>query len=477
MQHTSRRTLHRVSKIAAAGLSLGVVAAFGLATPASAAPGAAGAYVSSSKATLIHVSALNGQALGLGSAPLVDLDIATAGSAINSAATPQSTSSAQFLKLSLAGQKVLDIPELDLAQIGTAALQANPQPVLKATPALTRPLMNMGPGSMLVGAAGLPSLDSLANLDAVNNVTGVAGLAGVSPLQGLAPLGQNALSLDSFTALPIGAGLVPTGLLPGGLNTSMFEIPSLLNAKSQTELVKVAGQNGSGLLSTSSVSLAEAVLFKGTAQQLTVKIISRPTLTVMAAGSRKSTVEYSSPILEIIDASGKSTRLDAPDEVFEAPLAGAGALGSLTSGLPQLPLNSLLGGAALGNAAGVGSVKISIGHLDKKITKNSVTARAATFRVEIGDVLHLAVGDLNTVAQVPTGGIGGESPEPTATDDGDGGDDGDDGGDGGDNGNGGGNGDGGGLPVTGTSLTLILGAGAAMVVLGMLARRFARRLH
>ncbi len=106
-------------------------------------------------------------------------------------------------------------------------------------------------------------------------------------------------------------------------------------------------------------------------------------------------------------------------------------------------------------------LRLSLGHVEKRVTPTSVSAKAATLRLEVldlpqtGKLLDVAIGDLRATAQVPPGGLlPPTTPTPKPSE--------------------GGNA-GGSLPVTGASLPLILGAGVGLLLLGRFAMVLARR--
>jgi hypothetical protein len=246
----------------------------------------------------------------------------------------------------------------------------------------------------------------------------------------------------------------------------------------------------------------------------------------------------------VVDAKGNTHRIDAPDEVVEIPLAtvpdlpgpiGGAAVppngfdltavpgtgpahsrsalpgGTAVPALPSVPgAGDLPGGTPAGDAAGgAGSagaarkrslLRLSLGELTQRTSARSVTADAATIRLDVltltgGPLLSIRIGELHAAATAPTDGVPSSGapaspgtgapaepagPDPAST--------------GGDPAGGSGSpntgranapeelpqpgtgaASGGSLPVTGTSLGLVLAAGVALVLLGRLAVLLARR--
>ena len=480
MHQRSRRRLTRAT--AASFVATVAAASAGVAAPVYADSGAvpAPAYSASSTASLVRIAALDAAPLGIqrGNA-LVDLKIATAGSAVNSKGKPQTSTGAAYLDGSLLGQKLPDVPQTWVRQ-QAAPDNANPNQV------------QVAPLDLKLAKVGLGRLRAHARW---NHRT-------IRPTKPV-PLTESAGAIANLTVLP-GAGL-PTAV--PFIGASVLDLPHTAFAQSKTNIVKVHGQRGLGVTSTARVSAAQLTLFRGSPQQHTIKIISPPTLIATAAGTQHSSVKYTSPIIEITDARGRILdRIDAPDEVFEIPLAGTPDLPGLKShqpkpkaagpkpavpGLPvpKLPevlpgqptapdlpgLEDLLPGLGIGGGgmampkAAPGKhgalLRLSLGHLEKKVTATTVSGKAATLRLEVLDLpgtaklLDVSIGDLRASAQVPPGGLlppATPKPQPTPSQGGDAG---------------------GSLPVTGSSLTLVLGAGIGLLLLGRLAMVLARRVN
>ncbi len=458
MSLRSRRPRPGLPRLTAAGFVVAIVAAsVGIAAPASANP--APAYSAASSATLVHVDVLSGTALGaLNGASLADVKVSHAASGVNSAGSPQSRSEAAILKAALAGNTVLELPKNSIAQ---TAAPDNPAATELDVLALDLGLLKVGVGELKSSARWN---------DGTAKPTG--------PVQ----LTNSAAGIASVVAIP-GVGL-PVAVPAVGASVLETKVGY---SHSKTGIVEVNGQDGLGVRALARTSLLDLTLFKGTAQEIRIEVISPPTLTATATGTDKSSVTYSSPLVKIT-AAGQSKTLDTPDKVFEIPLAGLApglpALPNVTKAAPALPavpgapdvqglLCGLLpcdaaGGAGIAPAApakkGAALLRLSLGHLDKTVTPTSVSGEAATLRLEVldipgtGKLLDVAIGELKASATAPAGGIVPDgSPSPSAS-------------------NGGGNGDGE-LPVTGTSLTLLLAGGVGMLVLGRFAMVWARRFQ
>ncbi len=506
-----QRSRRRLSRATSTGFAVALVAASaGIGTAAQAAP-AGPVYSASSSASLIRVIALDATPLGAQRAALADLKVATAGSTVDSKGAPQTSTGAAYVDGSVLGQKLPDVPRSAIRQ------QAAPDNVHPAV------LQNQ-PIDLALARVGLGQLRAHARWH-----------AGTANPTRPAKLTEAAGAVANLTVIP-GAGLpapVPY------IGSSVLDLPHTAYAQSKTDIVKVHGQRGLGVTSHARISAAQLTVFRGSPQQHTIRIISPPTLTATAAGTHRSSVHYTSPIVEIVDARGRTLhRLDAPDQVIEIPLGAAPDLstakkpkaapvapalplpGPKLPGVPATPLpevpvpggNGLSGllpdlglgsggggsgasgpygagsagagsaGAASAGASSAGAssagagfaagggggghgalLRLSIGHVTKSVTATSVSAKAATLRLEVldtpqtGKLLDVAIGDLRAAAKVPPGGLLPPQPSPSPSAAGKGG------------------ADGGKLPVTGSSLTMFLVAGIGLVVMGRLAMVAARR--
>ena len=473
-----QRSRQRLSRATSTGFAVAVVAASaGIGAPAYASL-VAPAYSASSSASLIRVTALDATPLGAQRGALADLKVPTAGSTVNSKGAVQTSTGAAYLDASLLGQKLPEVPQTALGQ-QAAPDNAHPS-VIQAAPTDLK-LARVGPGQLRAHAR---------------------WHAGTTNPTKPAQLTEAAGAIANLTVIP-GTDLPAPVPFVGA---SVLDLPHTALAQSRTDIVKVHGQRGLGVTSLARVSAAQLTIFRGTPQQHTIKIISPPTLTATATGTHRSSVQYTSPIVEVVDAQGRKLhRLDAPDEVFEVPLGATPDLPGLKSAqpkaapakpgvLPAVPapkppggvvpsqpktpvpgLGDLLPDLGLGGGGMVGTtsparagtlLRLSLGHVDKTVTATSVDAKAATLRLEVldlpqtGTLLDLAIGDLRAAANVPPGGLvppTTPAPQPAPYEGGKAG------------------GDSGELPVTGASLTLVLGAGVGLLLLGRFAIVAARR--
>jgi hypothetical protein len=476
MRHRSRRLRPALPALAATGLTLGLagIGSAGVAGPVSAED--TPRYSANASAALVQLSALQTTPLGLRSLDLngrgldphslINLRVATSDSKVNSHHRPETRAEAEYLDTSLLGQRIA----LPNATIGQSAGPDNPRPAQIPARAIDLGLVKVGTGKLSAHARW-------------NAETALP--------QGPADLTESSESIANLS-------LLPSPRLGGLGGTALVEIPHIAASRTATELVKVSPEN-LGVQSLAQVSATDIVLFRGTPLQKTIRVISPPSLRVVAAGNSKSFVDYTSPLVEIVDARGRSQRLETPNAVVSIPLPGillgatpipTGPAGRVVDGAPDILCSLLCAPEERDRRqrcddpcepprTSPALLRVSLGAVQKWITAQDVRAKAATLRVEVlstpsSRLLDLGVGQLEASARVPEGGIHLDDPEPEpsaspsttvspiatpspavspslAS------------------------GGGGGLPVTGASLPYILGAGLAALVLGSLAILRARR--
>jgi LPXTG-motif cell wall-anchored protein len=527
MRQRPRRSLTRA---AAAGFAL---TAAGVSTAASL-PAFAGQpaprYSADSSADLIRIAAIDGLPLAV-NGRLADVRVAASRCSTSTDRPLKGFAESTHVSATIAGQHASELPR------NTASQSAGPD---HRSPQLADgPTLNLG-----LARLGLGRLRAHARWN-----------AGLARPAGPAMLTESAGAIASFTLLPAAGLPVPVPFL----GTSAASIHKTGYSQCRNNLVTVAGQTGLGVSASARTSATTITLFGGTPQQHTLRVISPPSLTVVAAGTSRSSVRYIAPIVEVIDVKGNVQRIDAPDQSIDIPLttvptlpggpspsggfdltaipgvgsalagknvlpvpgglpAGAQSLGTapalppipgtqdLTGTLPTGALGGGGGGAATqaGSAAKPALVRVSLGELVERTSPTSVTADATTIRVDVltlnasGPLVSMRLGVLHAASTAPadgiqpTGGTVTAESTPDATEAG--GPDGETPGGGGDPDGlsgtpnpgsasaagdpsqpGVGSADSSSLPVTGTSLSLVLAAGVGLVLAGRLAVLVARR--
>ncbi|MBB4690090.1 hypothetical protein [Paractinoplanes abujensis] len=200
---------------------------------------------------------------------------------------------------------------------------------------------------------------------------------------GTGPLTRSATMLAGAQLLG-GGGTIPAirAMRPAGAGepTSLLKLGPTGSARSGTDLVRKKGRLA--VTAGAGVALSDVTLFAGTPQQVSIKVVTQPALTVTATGfPAHDEVDYRPAVLEVTAAGRPAATLDARD-------AGVGVelLGGLTS-------SSLL------------TAKISLGSVRQDKTGDAVRAEAAAVRVEVmtggAHLLDVALGHLYAEASAP----------------------------------------------------------------------------
>ncbi|WP_328467537.1 hypothetical protein OHA21_49325 [Actinoplanes sp. NBC_00393] len=165
--------------------------------------------------------------------------------------------------------------------------------------------------------------------------------------------------------------------------TSLLRVGPTGSTQSATDLVPLRGGR-IGVRSGAGVALGDLSLFAGTPQEVSIKVVTQPTLEVTAGGDRAhSKVDYRPAVLEISTGGKKvSTLKDAGADV------SLSLLGRITERQPS----------AL-------AVRLSLGKVRSEFRGRQVGAEASTLRLEvkIGRVhlLDVALGHLSVAACAP----------------------------------------------------------------------------
>lgn len=344
------------SGAAAIAITAGACTALLPAGTVQAAPDCTARFTASARADVLRLRALDLPVLR--DRPVVDLRLASATGAVDSASAQPAVAAAHLSELAVLG---LDPGELAVSRsVATTAGSPGPQE--------TRLLAVDAPG-LLDAEAGRLNSDATWRQDYRCGRTG--------------PLTRSATSLGSVTLLPVGGGAVSAGGADGtDAGTSLLRVRSAGASQAFTELIRLPG-NRVGVAAGAGSSLAEVSLFEGTAAEVSVKVVSQPRLLAVAGGARaRSLVDYRPAVLEVTAAGSPVASLSAEkvstDVYVNASLRG------------RAPARSLL------------SVRVSIGELGRTVTGTAVSAEAATMRVQLllgkAVILDTSLGHLSAAA-------------------------------------------------------------------------------
>jgi hypothetical protein len=282
------------------------------AAPAAATPSApacpSGAFTGSAAADLLRLTLLDLRPLGVKLSPVADVRLAPTRSGM-SASPAQTAAAARYLDANVAG--LVGVPT------STAYQQAPPAPPTDG--ARVSPV-GVDLGVLRVGSG---DLRARANWQAGYR-------CGTT-------IGQTASS---------SATLADATVLPGAGGRSLLRLPNNLNTATATGLLaqdkRVASSAGAA------AGVADLRLFEGTAGQIQVQVITEPTLTVVAGGTKaNSSVQYTSPVLKVTLPGGQVQKLDSPGAHLDLALppsaadAASAAGAARTEGLPMLAGNPL----------------------------------------------------------------------------------------------------------------------------------------
>ncbi|MGH3861728.1 hypothetical protein [Actinokineospora sp.] len=266
-------------------------------------------------------------------------------------------------------------------------------------------------GTDLTGVFDAPNLDANADKAIIDGIKGLAG-----PLSTLGGVlgGQGAKTAD-------GKG-------------SLLSLPNTLSARSVVRLVPIPGSANKAVQSTSTLQVAAVKLLAGTPYEVSINVVSQPTLQVTSTGDEKtSTVKYTAPVLEVVQGGKSLGKLDAANPKMDLPI------GIPLPGAPSMPGADKLPiiGGLLGNGKGaqeaiagglqkldLGVIRLSVANLTQKGENATqpfkgyqlgATARMLDLQVLPTDALGLpnlpsalaqiSLGEQIARAFAPTGGV------------------------------------------------------------------------
>jgi hypothetical protein len=221
------------------------------------------------------------------------------------------------------------------------------------------------------------------------------------------------------------------GALSGGAKPaadgagSLVSLPNTLSARSVVRLVDIPGSENKAVQSTSTMQVAALKLLAGTPFEITIRVVSQPTLQVTSTGDEKtSTVRYTAPVLAVEQGGKVIGQLDAANPKFDIPVGIP-----LAPGAPSLPIigDLLANGQKVTQALqrlDLGVIRLGVAQLDERGTPMTspfagyqlgATARMLDLQVLPTQALGLpnlpsalaqvALGEQIARAYAPTGGV------------------------------------------------------------------------
>lgn len=237
----------------------------------------------------------------------------------------------------------------------------------------------LGPCVGTIADAGT-ELASLSVLNAIPTLPNVLDLTGKLNAPNLDANGNQAI-IDGLKKL---AGPLSTlgGVLAGPGNTggtgSLLSLPNVMSVRSTVQLVDIPGSANKAVRSTSTMQAAAIKLLAGTPFELSINVVSQPTLQVTSTGDEKtSTVSYTAPVLEVVQGGKSLGRLDAANPKLDIPI------GIPLPGVPaagNLPIigDLLASGQPLADAVSQGLRKLDLGVLRLSIAQLAQKSQAMT---------------------------------------------------------------------------------------------------
>ncbi|MFC4854448.1 hypothetical protein [Actinophytocola glycyrrhizae] len=270
---------------------------------------------------------------------------------------------------------------------------------------------------------------SLSLLNAIPTLPSTPDLTGVFDAPELDANADQAV-IDGLKRL---AGPLSTlgGALSGGAKPtadgagSLVSLPNTLSARSTVRLVDIPGSPNKAVQSTSTMQVAALKLLAGTPFEVTIRVVSQPTLQVTSTGDEKtSTVKYTAPVLAVEQGGKVLGQLDAANPKFDIPVGIP-----LAPDAPSLPIiGDLLANGQKATQAlqrlDLGVIRLGVAQLDQRGTAMTTpfegfqlgaTARMLDVQVLPTQALGLpnlpsalaqvALGEQVARAYAPTGGV------------------------------------------------------------------------
>lgn len=211
---------------------------------------------------------------------------------------------------------------------------------------------------------------SLSLLNAIPTLPSTSDLTGLFDSSALDANGDQAVidGLKKLGPLSTLGGALSGGKKPAADGAgSLVSLPNTLSARSVVRLVDIPGSANKAVQSTSTMQVAAVKLLAGTPLEITIRVVSQPTLQVTSTGDQAtSSVQYTAPVLAV-EQGGKSLgQLDAANPKLDIPVGIP-----LAAGAPSLPIigDLLANGqqvtAAL-NRLDLGVIRLGVAQLDQR---------------------------------------------------------------------------------------------------------------
>ncbi|PPK65773.1 hypothetical protein V5P93_000339 [Actinokineospora auranticolor] len=209
-------------------------------------------------------------------------------------------------------------------------------------------------------------LASLSALNAIPTLPSTRDLTGVFDAPNLDPAADQSI-IDGLKSLTGGLNTLGGVLGGAGSNTgSLLSLPNTMAARSVVKLVDIPGSKNKAVQSTSTLQVSSVKLLGGTPFEISVNVVSQPTLVVTSTGDKAtSTVQYTAPVVDVVQGGKSLGRLDAANPRLDIPIGVPLPTGAALPGLEKLPVigNLLANGQGVQDALGNGLKKLDLGVL------------------------------------------------------------------------------------------------------------------
>ncbi|XVU22582.1 hypothetical protein ACQPZJ_35705 [Actinoplanes sp. CA-054009] len=210
--------------------------------------------------------------------------------------------------------------------------------------------------------------------------------------------------------------------------TSLLRLGPTGSTQSATDLVRL-GDDRRGVSAAAGVALSDLTLFDGTPQEVSIKVVTQPTLTAVATGDRdSSSVTYRPAVLKVTAAGKPIANLDTADTSVGVDLFAGLSAAPGTAADPETATGPATGDGSRTRAetsAGTTlkpallSARISLGGPRQVIGDRDVRAEAAALRVEVllgkAHLLDVALGYLYAQASTAPAKVATAHTKPTRT--------------------------------------------------------------
>ncbi|TDQ04731.1 hypothetical protein [Labedaea rhizosphaerae] len=164
------------------------------------------------------------------------------------------------------------------------------------------------------------SLGSLSVLNAIPTLPNFTELDKAFDMSKLTDVQQQATKLLSGLAGPLSSlgGVLPTG---GKGTGSLLSLPNTMSTRSVVRLVDLPGSKHKAVQSVSTLQVASVKLLANTPMEISLNVVSQPTLTATSGGDAKtSTITYKAPVITVTQGGKDLGTLSSSKPSLDIPI-------------------------------------------------------------------------------------------------------------------------------------------------------------